>query len=157
MCRRIFFSEKIEKKIPKKIYKKYLNTKSGYTGYWIRQSGDSNSAGAFGSGLLYIYKWKHFKVIVEFIRFFFLPLLNKDRNGSFISCFCIIIYMYLLRSNLSSRFSVTDEAVDNLLEFPDLIVPILVDDILSKQPMDEGVQLNKLNKTEFKRQLADFR
>lgn len=65
--------------------------------------------------------------------------------------------MYLLRSNLSSRFSVTDEAVDNLLEFPDLIVPILVDDILSKQPMDEGVQLNKLNKTEFKRQLADFR
>lgn len=50
----------------------------------------------------------------------------------------------------------TNEALNNLPEFPDLNVPILVDDILSKQPMD-GVQLNKLNRTEFIRQLEDFR
>ncbi|XP_055303839.1 uncharacterized protein LOC129569215 isoform X2 [Sitodiplosis mosellana] len=61
-----------------------------------------------------------------------------------------------LRSNLSSRFAVTNEALNNLPEFPDLNVPIFVDDILNKQPMD-GVQSNKLNRTEFLRQLEDFR
>lgn len=65
-------------------------------------------------------------------------------------------FIYCIRSNLSSRFAVTNEALNNLPEFPDLNVPILVDDILSKQPMD-GVQINKLNRTEFLRQLEDFR
>lgn len=64
--------------------------------------------------------------------------------------------LYLCRSNLSSRFFVTNEALNNLPEFPDLNVPIFVDDMLNKQPMD-GVQSNKLNRTEFLRQLEDFR
>lgn len=61
------------------------------------------------------------------------------------------------RSNLSSRFAVTNDALNNLLEFPDLNVPIFIDDMLNKQMMDDGVQLNKLNRTEFIRQLEDFR
>lgn len=63
--------------------------------------------------------------------------------------FCSVVRCF--RSNLSSRFAVTNEALNNLPEFPDLNVPILVDDILSQQPM------LKLNRTEFLRQLEDFR
>ncbi|XP_031627256.1 uncharacterized protein LOC116343374 [Contarinia nasturtii] len=54
-----------------------------------------------------------------------------------------------LRSNLSSRFAVTNEALNNLPEFPDLVVPIFIDDVLNKQ--------QNLNRTEFLRQLEDFR
>lgn len=68
-----------------------------------------------------------------------------------------LLFLILHRSNLSSRFAVTNEALNNLPEFPDLNVPILVDDILSKQPMDGIVKSNKLNRTEFIRQLEDFR
>lgn len=66
---------------------------------------------------------------------------------------CSFDFLNFSRSNLSSRFAVTNEALNNLPEFPDLNVPILVDDILSKQV----VQSNKLNRTEFIRQLEDFR
>lgn len=66
-----------------------------------------------------------------------------------------------LRSNLSQRFSVTNQALVNLTEWPDVNVPITSDDILSilnKQPQSwDGIPFGKLNRTEFLRQLNDFR
>lgn len=65
------------------------------------------------------------------------------------------------RSNLSQRFSVTNQALVNLTEWPDVNVPITSDDILSilnKQPQSwDGIPFGKLNRTEFLRQLNDFR
>lgn len=50
----------------------------------------------------------------------------------------------------------TNEALNQLAEFPDLRVPVVTDDMMNKRPLD-SVQTHKLNRTEFLRQLADFR
>lgn len=118
-----------------------ISQQLGHSGNWTGQSGNANSARAIGGGLFHIHQWQYIEV------FNFRPTISIKHRLTSKLC--------LLRSNLSSRFFVTNEALNILQEFPDLNVPIFVDD-LSKQSTD-GVQLNKLNRTEFIRQLEDFR
>lgn len=56
------FIQNYEFSVVLEIYWIRLNKTAGYAGYWIGKSRDTNSIGAFGSGLFYIHKWKHIKV-----------------------------------------------------------------------------------------------
>lgn len=117
---------------------------------WSRQFRHQSAIRAIRGCLLHFHKWQYVEVN------------HHHAAWSVLKYECLShVFFSTWRSNLSQRFSVTNQALVNLTEWPDVNVPITSDDILSilnKQPQSwDGIPFGKLNRTEFLRQLNDFR
>lgn len=101
----------------------------------------------FRSCFFYIYKWKFVEVIS----------LSEDKIRIFLFNKLKIIH----RSNLSQRFSFTDNALNNMADWSEVLIPIIKDDdnAMKQHQVQQpySLQLTRMNLTEFRLKLNEFR